>query len=154
MLIEHIYVENEIKSFVYQIFGFFDKHVDVETILQYLVDDQLEMDFPDTPIRSAQDFRNWYANVEQACEWNSHIIEKIDVRLGGHGRYEVDILLYWQALSRKESQIDVYKVMQQWLLVEGKTGPKISRYIVKEFIPLPMPQFFKGLGVGITAGNA
>ena len=99
MSIEHIYVENEIRSFVYRIFGLFDKHVPVEEILQYLVDDPLEMEFPGAPIRSAQEFRHWYANVELACEWNVHNIEKIDVTLGGHGRYEVAVSLRWQALS-------------------------------------------------------
>ena len=153
MSIEHIYVENEIKSFVYRIFGLFDKHVAVEEILQYLVDDPLEMDFPGAPIRSAQEFRNWYANVAQNCQWNVHNIEKIDVTLGGHGRYEVAVSLRWQALSRGKDQVDVFRVQQEWGLVEGNSGPKIARYIVKEFTPLPTPRFFAGLGPGAAAAN-
>jgi len=143
MAIEHNYVENEIKSFVYQIFGFFDKHVDVEKILTCLVDRNLVMDFPDWEIRSAHDFRDWYANVERNCEWNLHKIETIDVKSRESGGYDVDVVLRWQALYRGEKRIGATLAVQRWFLVESETGLKIASYKVT-LTPLPTPQFFEG----------
>ena len=144
MSIEHNYVENDIKSFVYQIFGFFDKHVDVEKILQYLVDDQLEMDFPDTTIRSTEEFRKWYKVVEAKFEWNLHDLDKLDVKCREHGGYDVDIVLRWQAKSRGEKLISIFRAEQQWFLVESENGPKVARYKAIH-TQLPSPKFFESV---------
>lgn len=143
MPFEHSFADNEIKAFVHHIFALYDKHVDVEEILKCLVDTNLEMSFQGIEIRSPQDFRQWYRDVERNYEWNVHRLEQIDVAIVDHGRYRVDVVLRWEALTRGNREVVLYLVRQEWSLVEGTTGPKIARYIVTEFSQLPTPSSFQ-----------
>src|SRR5512143_1490960 len=49
--------ENDIISFVYQVYAMYDRHVPVERFLPFLSARNLEMRFPETTLRSQADFK-------------------------------------------------------------------------------------------------
>lgn len=73
---------NEIKAFVYQWFANFDHQVASERIINHL-GDQVDMAFPDFPIRSKTDFARWYQGVIDSIQCDSHEITDLKVT-GSH----------------------------------------------------------------------
>lgn len=126
--------QNAIKSFVYHVFALYDKHEDVSKFLPLLSDDGLEMRFPETTLRSKEDFKKWYAGIGDNIQSNTHQLEKLDAKILGNGKYEVDLIVLWQALT-KENRYIKFRAHQTWLLRDVKEDspwPQIVRYVVEE----------------------
>jgi hypothetical protein len=123
--------ENEIISFVYQVYAMYDRHVPVERFLPILAPTNLEMRFPETTLRSHADFKRWYAGIGKTIASNTHTIESVKVSVLGGGRYQADIVGLWQAESKKGEYI-AFKFRQQWTLVDGPgKQPRIQTYRVE-----------------------
>ena len=123
--------ENEITSFVYQVYAMYDRHVSVERFLPLLAPTNLEMRFPETILRSHADFKRWYAGIGKTIASNTHAIESVKVSVLGGGRYQADIVGLWQAESKKGEYI-AFKFRQQWTLVDGPgKQPLIQTYLVE-----------------------
>jgi hypothetical protein len=123
--------ENEIISFVYQVYAMYDRHVPVERLLPFLASKNLEMRFPETTLRSHADFKHWYAGIGQTIASNTHTLESVKVSVLGGGRYQADIVGFWQAESKKGEYV-VFKFRQQWTLVDGPgKQPMIQTYLVE-----------------------
>jgi hypothetical protein len=126
--------ENAIKSFVYHVFALYDKHEDVSKFLALLSDGGLEMRFPETTLRSKEDFKKWYAGIGDSIQSNTHQLEKLGVKILGNGKYEVDLIVLWQALT-KENEYIKFRAHQIWLLrdaEEDSPWPQIVHYVVEE----------------------
>ena len=130
----HRFCENDIKSFVYLVFGMYDKHVPVKEFLPLLADKGLEMKFPEATLRSQADFKKWYADVGRNFESNSHTLERVDVSFPGKGRYLVDLVVFWQALGR-DGKYASFRAHQVWTLEDGGKQPRILTYLVEEAAP-------------------
>jgi hypothetical protein len=123
--------ENDIISFVYQVYAMYDRHVPVERFLPLLAHKNLEMRFPETTLRSHADFKRWYASIGKTIASNTHTLENVKVRVDNGGRYKTDIVGVWQAETRKGEYI-VFKFRQQWGLVDGPgKQPLIQTYLVE-----------------------
>jgi len=123
--------ENEILSFVYQVYAMYDRHVPVERFLPFLASKNLEMHFPETTLRSHADFKRWYAGIGQTIASNTHTLESVKVSVLGGGRYQAEIVGLWQAESKKGEYI-AFKFRQQWTLVDGPgKQPRIQAYRVE-----------------------
>jgi uncharacterized protein (DUF362 family)/Pyruvate/2-oxoacid:ferredoxin oxidoreductase delta subunit len=84
--------ENQIISFVYKVYGMYDRHVPVERFLPIFASKNLEIRFPETNLRSHADFKHWYANIGRTIASNTHTIESVKARVLGGGRYQADIV--------------------------------------------------------------
>ena len=123
--------ENEIISFVYQVYAMYDRHVPVDRFLPLLAARNLEMLFPEKILRSHADFKRWYAGIGKTIASNTHTIESVKVNVLGGGRYQADIVGLWQAESKKGEYI-AFKFSQQWTLVDGPSRqPLIQTYFVE-----------------------
>jgi hypothetical protein len=123
--------ENEIISFVYQVYAMYDRHVPAERFLPLLAPQHLEMRFPETTLRSHADFKRWYAGIGKTIASNTHTLESVKVSVLGGGRYQADIVGVWQAESKKGEYV-VFKFRQQWSLVDGPgRQPLIQTYLVE-----------------------
>ena len=123
--------ENDIISFVYQVYAMYDRHVPVERFLPLLAPRNLEMRFPETTLRSHADFKRWYAGIGKTISSNTHTLESVKVSVLGGGRYQADIAGLWQAESRKGEYI-TFKFRQRWGLVDGPgKQPVIQTYLVE-----------------------
>ena len=123
--------ENDIISFVHQVYAMYDRHVPVERFLPILAPKNLEMRFPETTLRSHADFKRWYAGIGKSIASNTHSLESVKVSVLGGGRYQADIVGVWQAAS-KEGNYIVFKFRQRWSLVDGPgKQPLIQTYLVE-----------------------
>jgi len=128
---ENRFNENEVISFVYQVYAMYDRHVPVERFLPLLASKNLEMRFPETTLRSHADFKRWYAGIGRDIASNTHTIESVQVTIPGGGRYQADIVGVWQAETRKGEYL-VFKFRQRWRLVDGPgRQPVIQTYMVE-----------------------
>jgi hypothetical protein len=128
---ENRFNENEVISFVYQVYAMYDRHVPVERFLPLLASKNLEMRFPETTLRSHADFKRWYAGIGRDIASNTHTIESVQVTIPGGGRYQADIVGVWQAETRKGEYL-VFKFRQRWRLVDGPgRQPIIQTYMVE-----------------------
>lgn len=131
VLQENKYGENEIKSFVYQVFGMFDRHPDVNQLLLMFADEDLDMRVPEGTIKSHEDFKKWYAGIGARLQSNIHSIEKIDVSIPAKGDYRTSFIVNWQAMGRDGKYVNL-KFRQTWKIVDGGGyWPRIVSYIVE-----------------------
>jgi hypothetical protein len=123
--------ENELISFVYQVYAMYDRHVPVGRFLPFLASKNLEMRFPETTLHSHADFKRWYAGIGKTIASNTHTLERVTVSILAGGRYQAEIAGVWQAESKKGEYI-VFKFRQRWSLVDGPNKqPLIQTYIVE-----------------------
>jgi ketosteroid isomerase-like protein len=119
---EYRFNENEIRSFVYHWFALFDKHVDVDQFLVLIADDGLEMQYPGaSKISSQENFKNWYEQVGDVIKSNTHAVEQIHFNYTVDRKYEVELVVLWQAVT-KDDKYDSLRVRQTWLLDDGQGG--------------------------------
>jgi hypothetical protein len=129
LLQENKYGENEIKSFVYQIFSLFDRHVEVNNLLLLFADEDLFMRLPEGRIESHRDFEKWYAGIGAKYQSNTHTLERIDVQIPAKGDYRVDLVVLWQAQDI-EGKFISFRAHQQWKIVDGGGyWPRIVSYV-------------------------
>jgi len=128
---ENKYGENEIKSFVYQIFSLLDRHAEISQLLLLFADEDLDMRLPEGKVASHQDFEKWYAGIGSKYQSNTHTVERIDVQIPSKGDYRVDLVVHWQALDR-EGKFTSFRAHQQWKIVDGGGyWPRIVSYVVE-----------------------
>ncbi len=128
---ENKYGENEIKSFVYQVFSLFDRHADISQVLLLFANEELDMRLPEGPLASHQDLEKWYAGIGAKYQSNIHTVEKVSVQIPTKGDYRVDLIVHWQALGR-DGKFTSFRARQQWKIVDGGGyWPRIVSYIVE-----------------------
>ncbi len=128
---ENKYGENELKSFVYQIFSLFDRHAEISQLLLLFADEDLYMSVPEGKVDSHREFEKWYAGVGAKYQSNTHTVERIDVQIPKKGDYRVDLIVNWQALDR-EGKFTSTRMRQKWQIVDGGGyWPRIVSYIVE-----------------------
>lgn len=124
------YGDNEIKSFVYQVFSLFDRHAELSQLLLLFAED-LNMVVPERKITSHQEFENWYKDIGARYQSNTHTVERIDVQIPAKGDYRVDLTVNWQAMGIDGKYTSV-KSRQQWKIVDGGGyWPRIVSYVVE-----------------------
>jgi len=127
---ENKYGENEIKSFVYQVFSLFDRHAEVSQLLLLFAED-LNMAVPEGKITSQQEFEKWYKDIGARYQSNTHTVEHIDVQIPAKGDYRVNLTVTWQALGI-DGKYTSFKSRQQWNIVDGGGyWPRIVSYVVE-----------------------
>lgn len=127
---ENKYGENEIKSFVYQVFSLFDRHAEISQLLLLFAED-ISMVVPEGKINSHQEFEKWYKDIGVRYQSNTHTIERIDVQFPAKGDYRVDLTVQWQAMGI-DGKYTSFKARQQWKIVDGGGyWPRIVSYVVE-----------------------
>ena len=127
---ENKYGENEIKSFVYQVFSLFDRHAEISQLLLLFAED-ITMVVPEGKITSHQEFEKWYRDIGLRYQSNAHQIERLDVQIPAKGDYRVDLTVNWQALGI-DGKYTSHRLRQQWKIVDGGGyWPRIVSYIVE-----------------------
>ena len=131
LLQDNKYGENEIKSFVYQVFSLFDRHAEVNNLLLLFANEDLYMKVPEGRIDSHQDFEKWYAGIGAKYQSNIHRIERVDVQIPVKGDYRVNVLVLWQALDR-DGKLTSLRTRQEWKIIDGGGyWPRIVSYVAE-----------------------
>jgi ketosteroid isomerase-like protein len=125
----HPATHGEIRSFVQEWFDLLSDHAPVERLLPFAADDGLRMAFPESTLRSHDDFRDWYDAVGRAYGEQSHEVEHLRTS-PCEGGAECAVTVLWRAAQVDGPPVAV-RVEQNWRLnrlPEG--GWRIAAYEV------------------------
>jgi hypothetical protein len=119
-----------------------DRHVDLAEALGYLVDEGLEMRFPEGTSRGHTGFADWYKAVTNRFFDEVHELTSVEVTAFAAGLATVAVVVNWQAAiwnpPAAKSQWLGFDAYQTWEVVPGPDGaPQIKTYIVDALRPMP-----------------
>ncbi len=94
------------------------------TLLQMLAGD-FELIFPDSTLRSVDEFKHWYTEIKATFFNQQHLIRSLDIQLDGdiaHLSIWVNWLAEQRALGQPQSQQLNFDALQRWQLkyLQGK----------------------------------
>ena len=125
-LIQHFserkFTKNDIKSFVHRVFSMYERatvgkdRVPAEAFA-LLVDEHVQVDFPDYKICSRQEFLEWHRWIHERLLSDDHDIKSIEVSYLANGKYKACFDVRWRGAFKDGSFTDVI-VEQQWIMYE------------------------------------
>lgn len=120
--------DNEIRSFVYEWFSWFDRQASEDIFLKHLATSSLSMEFPDTKVKNHSDFKRWYDGVRKSISTNSHEIGQIEIARLDSADFQLRIPVIWRAKTRDGKNIEL-RVRQTWKLSKNMDGD----FLIKEY---------------------
>ncbi len=129
---------DEIKQMAAEGYLKLDVHAPYEEIAPLLVEEGLEMVFPERTLKGRDEFREWYEGVIRIFFDENHNIVLVDPKIDGDTA-EVKVVVAWQASWWKppaakatRTSLDAY---QTWIVKRSPTTgkPQITKYIVESF---------------------
>jgi hypothetical protein len=114
------YSENDVKAFVYNWFAGFDHQADINIFKKHLNPREIDMYFPDFPIRSIEDFERWYNNVIDNIHWNAHKISNLNVSGDEASGFFVSLDINWKANAYNGEAYDM-NIHQDWKVKVDKS---------------------------------
>jgi len=137
------FTEAAIRAMVVDWYRALDRHLELGEALQYLVDDGLEMRFPETTSRGHAGFADWYKAVTNRFFDEVHTVTSTEVSNLTDTSADVKVVVNWQARiwnpPAPKSQWLGFDAYQTWEVVAGPVGtvPQIKTYIVDGLEPMP-----------------
>jgi ketosteroid isomerase-like protein len=131
-----------IRELVTEWYRALDRHDELGTVLPYLLDDGLEMRFPEATARGHAGFSDWYKAVTNRFFDEVHTVTSVDItRLDEQGA-TVSVVVNWQARiwnpPAARSEWLGFDAYQTWELVAAPDGTaKLRTYIVDRLEPMP-----------------
>lgn len=134
--------EDAITSMVSRWYQALDRHDDLQEVLPFLVDDGLEMRFPETTARGHEGFRAWYEAVTHRFFDEVHSLTRVSVDQITPDGADVEVVVNWQAriwdAPAPKSAWLGFDAYQTWRVVPGADGtPLIRTYTVDRLDPMP-----------------
>lgn len=133
--------EPAIRAMITNWYEALDRHEDLPAVLPYLVDDGLEMRFPEATARGHGGFTDWYRAVTNRFFDEVHQVSSVDVANLTADRAEVKVVVNWQATvwdpPERGSRWLGFDAYQTWEVVAGPDGPQIKKYVVDKLEPMP-----------------
>lgn len=118
-----------------------DRHDALEDVLPMLVDNGLEMRFPEVTSYGYPGFTDWYAAVTTRFFDEVHTVRSVDVLTDDGKTAEVKVVVNWQAKAHDgqdaKSKWLGFDAFQTWTVVAGPNGPQIKIYTVDRMAPMP-----------------
>ncbi len=134
--------EQAVRMLAEQWYAALDRHDDLEEIKKFVVDDGLEMRFPEGTFRGHTGFAQWYRAVSDRFFDEEHTVTDTQIALDGD-QARVGVLVNWQARvwspPAARSQWLGFDAHQTWTVVAGPGGgaPLIKTYICNALEPMP-----------------
>ena len=131
----------EVQELVYEWFRKITIKEPVEQVLPLLASQGLEMQFPDTTMRSLDEFKKWYYDVTHLFFDQVHDIKFLAVDING-GEAQVNLIVNWQARTwtppNWASDWQGAYVHQCWTVKRDPSSGRavIAFYQVKQFDPM------------------
>lgn len=119
-----------------------DEHVDLNSVLPFVVEDGLEMRFPEASLHSVAEFANWYGAVTHRFFDEVHELTRVDVDLSSGTHADVSLVVNWQArmwnAPAPRSEWLGFDATQTWEVVADPLGRlRVKVYIVDALDPMP-----------------
>jgi SnoaL-like domain len=119
-----------------------DQHAPLSDVTQFLIDDGLEMRFPEATAKGHAGFAEWYRAVTNRFFDEKHVITQVAGDVTGD-EATITVLVHWEARMwdppAPNSSWLGFDADQTWVVVlqDGDKAPKIKTYIVNELAPVP-----------------
>jgi ketosteroid isomerase-like protein len=117
-----------------------DRHDDLESVLGFLVDDDLEMRFPEGTSRGHAGFTEWYNTVTARFFDEVHTVQDVTVVTQSPAEAQIKVLVNWQAKIHDGREAKSawlgFDAYQTWTVVPGPDGPRIKVYTVDKLDPM------------------
>lgn len=133
--------DSSLRTLAHDWYAALDRHAPVYEATEFLLDEGLEMRFPETTVRGHAGFADWYSVVTNRFFDEKHSVTEVTSE-GTGDEISVEVVVNWQAriwnppaASSEWLGFDAY---QTWVVVpdpEGN-GPKIKTYIVDKLVPM------------------
>jgi hypothetical protein len=134
--------EDSIRTMVVEWYRALDRHDDLPEVLPYLIDEGLEMRFPEVTARGHSGFIDWYKAVTNRFFDEAHTVKKVGITRIDAAGADLDVVVNWQCKiwdpPAAASQFLGFDAYQRWELVfppEG--GAKLKTYIVDDMKAMP-----------------
>ncbi|ALG09187.1 nuclear transport factor 2 family protein [Kibdelosporangium phytohabitans] len=131
--------EKSIRKLVDDWYLALDRHDEFETVRAMVVDDGLEMRFPETTARGHAGFGEWYKAVTHKFFDELHVVTGVSVAIDGD-QATVLVRVNWQASiwnpPAPRSTWLGFDADQTWVVVAGPSGPRIKTYVVNDLVPM------------------
>lgn len=122
-----------------------DVHAPLDALLPLMVDDGLELVFPEGVEHGHAGFTRWYERVTRIFFDEQHTVQRAEIVgpvEGTPGRVRVDVVVNWQAKvwnpPEPRSTWLGFDAHQTWEVLTGAGGlPQVARYVVDALDPMP-----------------
>ena len=136
------FTEANIRATVTLWYKALDRHDELPAVLPYLVDDGLEMRFPEGTMRGHAGFADWYKAVTNRFFDEVHTVSTVDFQELTAERARLAVVVNWQARiwnpPAPKSLWLGFDAYQTWEVVPGPDGrPQVKTYIVDALEPMP-----------------
>lgn len=136
------FTEATVRTAVADWYAVLDRHEPLDTALTYLVDDGLEMRFPEGTSRGHAGFADWYKAVTNRFFDEVHTVTSVEFTDFGAALATVKVVVNWQATiwdpPAAKSRWLGFDAYQTWEVVPSAQGtPLIKTYIVDALEPMP-----------------
>lgn len=135
------FTQETVEAVVNEWYALLDRHVDLAEALTYLVDDGLEMRFPEATARGHDGFADWYKAVTNRFFDEVHSVTSVEFTEFAADKATVKVVVNWQAHiwnpPAAKSQWLGFDAYQTWEVVPGDSQPLIKTYIVDALEPMP-----------------
>jgi SnoaL-like protein len=134
--------KKSIDQFVEEWYRALDRHERLDSVKDMLVDEGLEMKFPEATVQGHDGFAEWYRRVLHRFFDEEHKVTKVEAAIESAGsRATVQVLVNWQAKiwdpPAATSQWLGFDANQTWVVAATNSGPRIATYVVNELAPMP-----------------
>jgi hypothetical protein len=134
--------ESAIRGMVAEWYAALDRHDELDSVLNYLAADGLEMRFPEVTSRGHDGFAEWYKAVTNRFFDEIHVVKSVEIGSLAADRAEAKVVVNWQAKiwnpPAPKSVWLGFDAYQTWELIAGPAGiPQIKTYIVDALEPMP-----------------
>ena len=130
----------EIRKMAEDWYAALDRHVPLPEALEFLLDEGLEMRFPEATVRGHAGFAEWYKAVTNRFFDEKHVVTRVDGTVAGD-EARVSVLVHWEArMWDPPAPLSAwlgFDADQTWVVVPDAAGRlKIKTYIVNELAPV------------------
>ncbi|MFD4138602.1 nuclear transport factor 2 family protein [Streptomyces sp. NPDC058572] len=138
----HRLTEEAVRSLAERWYAALDRHDGLEEVKKFVVDDGLEMRFPEGTFRGHSGIAQWYKAVSHRFFDEEHTVTGVRADIDG-AEARVHISVNWQARvwnpPAARSEWLGFDADQTWVVVAGAGGtdPLIKTYICNALEPMP-----------------
>jgi hypothetical protein len=135
--------EAEITDLADRWYKLLDVHAPTEELLPLLLDDGLEMRFPEETARGHAGFRKWYERVITIFFDEVHTLKEVKTTSGTGPDADVKVVVNWQAKvwnpPEPKSKWLGFDAYQTWIVTRSPQSGKavIKTYIVDDLAAMP-----------------
>lgn len=131
--------EQSIRKLVDDWYRALDRHDEFDDVKHMVVDDGLEMRFPEMTAHGHAGFAEWYKAVTHRFFDEIHTVTSVAADIDGD-EATVRVQVNWQATvwnaPQPRSAWLGFDADQTWVVVAGEQGPRIKTYIVDALVPM------------------